>query len=155
MNSGFRLWVPILLVSAVFALGLAPSANADAIYTLSNSVAGFSWSFEVPAIITTDTTITSFLSTNIDPNGFFGSHGCTAINSVQIFAPSSLGDVRTDLSPSCTDDSVFGPITSFGAFGIGDFALLTISPSGVPEPSSLLLLAGGLTGLLGLRQKRT
>jgi len=33
MNSASKLWVPILLVSSVLALGLAPSAKSDTVYT--------------------------------------------------------------------------------------------------------------------------
>lgn len=155
MNSGFKLWVLILLASSVLALGSAPSAKADAIYTLSTNLGGFVWSFEVPAIITTDTTITSFMSTNIDPSGFYGINGCTTIDSTTLLNPQTINAFfLTHLSPcGGTDVSGFGvPLTSFGTFTLGP-AHLTISPS-VPEPSSLLLVAGGLTGLLAWRRKR-
>jgi PEP-CTERM motif len=156
MNSGFKLWVPVLLVASELALGLAPSAKADAIYTLTTNLGGFVWSFEVPAIITTDTTITSFLSTNIDPSGFYGVNGCTTIDSTTLLNPqTSNAFFLTHLSPcGGTDVSGFGvPLIGFGSFTLGP-AHLTISPSGVPEPSSLLLLAGGLTFLSGLRRRK-
>jgi hypothetical protein len=76
-------------------------------------------SFEVPAIITTDTTITSFLSTNIDPSGFYGVNGCTTIDSTTLLNPQTINAFfETHLSPcGGTDISGFGvPLTSFGTF---------------------------------------
>jgi hypothetical protein len=153
-----RLLVPILLVSALIAFAVVPSAKADAIYSYNDTLFGASWSFEVPTVITTTTTITSFLNTNIVAGGVMAGAGCTAIDSAQIVNPSSsLANVITHCTPV---DSQFtagfsGPITSFNTFtDTFDLITLTItpSPSGVPEPSSLLLLAGGLT-VLGVRRK--
>src|SRR5262249_39066104 len=166
MNSGLRLWVPILLVSAVLALGLGPSAKADAIYsyTLPGEV---SWSFEVPAIITTNfTSISSFLSFNVvsgghlDKTGIFGELSCGSLPTFATLIPQQQGflippQIHTGVGICLIADGAFPTFTSFGTFTDG-FGTLTISESqsAVPEPSSLLLLAGGLTGLLGLRRKR-
>ena len=60
MLSVVRAWVPILLVSSALALVPAAPAQADGVkYTLDPSSVG---SFEVPSIITTDATVTNFLS---------------------------------------------------------------------------------------------
>src|SRR5262249_52539012 len=143
MNSGLRLWLPILLVSSVLALGLAPSAKADAIYSLDFANLGFSWSFEVPAIITTPgATITSFQTVNIVPGGFVDTQGCTTIDSVVIEDPTNGGRV-TSVCNGIGSFDTFPALDHFGTFTGPAGATLTISPSGVPEPSSLLLLAGG------------
>src|SRR5262244_2938262 len=83
MNSGLRLWLPILLVSSVLALGLAPSAKADAIYSYTDP-GNVSWSFEVPAILTTNTTISSFLSFTIVPGSFLSQNPCGTGDSVSL-----------------------------------------------------------------------
>lgn len=150
MNSRVSLWAPMLFVSWVLAFGL--SAKADAIYTMNDRSLDFSWSFVVPAIITTNASITSFLSTNVDPNSAFALSGCSTISSVDVVNPqSSLPNVTTHFAPDCAAITYFNsPIVSFGSFG----RTLTISPSGVPEPSNLLLLAAGLASLIGMGRKR-
>ena len=158
MNSGLRLWAPILAVSFVLA-ALAPSAKADVIYTYNEPTGGFSWSFEVSAILTTNQTINSFLSTTIVAGGFVANQGCASINSASAdFQFSNVLVFTTGFNNGCALTFLVafsGPPDQFGTFGDTkeSGATLTISPSGVPEPSSLLLLAGGLAALLGLRRK--
>jgi PEP-CTERM motif len=153
------LLVPILLVSALIAFAVVPSARADVIYSYNDTFFGASWSFEVPTVITTTTTITSFLKTNIVAGGIIAGSGCTAIDSAQIANPSSsLAGLATTCSPgpNTFPASFSGPITSFSTFTdavTGATLTISSSPSGVPEPSSLLLLAGG-GAVLGLRRKR-
>lgn len=156
MNLHTRLWSTTLFVAALLVLGLAPSAKADAIYTFNNTTFdGFSWSFEVPSILTTTTTITSFLSTNVDPAGKLAFEGCTNIDSVTITDPQSTGLITTHFSGSgsCSNSIDLGDITTFGTFGT-ETIFLTIAPTSAPEPSSLLLLAGGLISFVGLRRKK-
>src|SRR5262245_40766964 len=94
------LLVRISLVFALIAVAIVPSAKADAIYSYTDTFFGGSWSFEVPAVLTTTSTITSFLSTNIVAGGFMATVGCTAIDSVQIVDPSSsAAGVVTHCSP--------------------------------------------------------
>ena len=154
MNFHGRLWAIAVLIAAAFVLSLAPSAKADAIYTLTDTSNGFSWSFEVPAILTSTTTITSFLNTSIDPTKKLFFEGCTSIDSVLIEDPQSTGAVTTSFAGgTCFSTRDFGTITTVGTFVSGTTPL-TITSSGVPEPSSMLLLAGGLISFLTLRRKR-
>ena len=152
MNSRLELRVSILFFSSVLLFGLAPSAKADAVYTMINPSLGFSWSFSVPALITTDTNITTFVSTNVDPSSVFALSGCSAIGSVDVVNPqSNLPNVTTNFAEGCAAIIYFNsPIDRFGSFG----RTLVISPSGAPEPPSLLLLAGGWASLMGLRRKK-
>jgi hypothetical protein len=151
-----RLLLPILLVSSVLALVLAPSARADVIYTF-DSTSFLNWSFEVPTIITTDTIITNFLSFNIVPGSIIDTPVCLAGGGPYVELLNPYPGFVSTFTPNCTVNvNYFTPITQPGSYEVVDntgSTILTISQTGVPEPSSLLLLAGGLTSLLGLRRK--
>jgi hypothetical protein len=154
MKSALRLLLPVLLVMAVLALGITPSAKADEIYSFSDQEA--SWSFQVPSLITTNTLITNFLSFTVVPGSFFSTGGCAGTGSADLELVGGNFRIVTSKGFCEQIDTGFGGFPGEGTIGIGEEGSLTISPasSGVPEPSSLLLLAGGLASLVGLRRKR-
>ena len=158
MNPQTRLWVGVLAISAVFLLGVAPSAKADVIYTINNP-GNFSLSFEVPAIITQDATITQFLNVNIVPGGNFASFPCAGTISTVFIQNAQSSSPFVDVAgPPCQVPVTFTePINSFGTYNFSGFGFqetLTISPSGVAEPSGLLLLSAGLASVVAMRRKR-
>ena len=157
MNSFLRLCFSVFLVSSVLALCVAPSAKADVIYTF-DATTYVNWSFEVPTIITTDTIITDFLTFNIVPGSVLDTPICLAGGAPFVELLNPQPSFVITFSPSCSlTANFFTPITQPGDYDfLGEFGpvTLTISQTGVPEPSSLLLLVGSLISLLGLLRKR-
>jgi hypothetical protein len=122
------------------------------------------WQFEVPSLLTTTTTITSFISASLG-SGF---SGCGGVSDVQLPLPGGhpgfSGQLITDFVSSCGPGNQFDgaganflePITSLGVFEVVSthngavLGNLTISAiSAVPEPSVIFLLGTGLLALLG------
>lgn len=126
------------------------------------------WQFEVPSILTTPTTITSFLNASVGPGPAF--KGCS-ISSVQIPLSSPFpgfpSDVITNFASPCGPGDLYigaagffiGSITSNGVFSvyahnsgtaIGGPVIGTLTISAVPEPPALSLLGTGFLALAGL-----
>ena len=181
MNSGTKVWVPILLVSAVLALGLAPSAKADTFSIV--FIAGGNGQYDYEITIGANTNVTFLLNEAITFTGLSGVTGASLSGdlgtfgffTVQSFTSSSVTFVQSGFNPLLTFvnagnnfpttagtfviDST-APVGTVDWSGTASGALNTgtvagpFSPVTTPEPSSLLLLAGGLTASLGLRRKR-
>jgi len=162
------------LVSAVLALGLAPSAKADSfsISLISSGSGLYDYGITVPGLSSAG----FFKNETITFTGLSGVTGASTTLSgftVQSFSFSSVTFVQSLVNQSVFDNILNVPF-SFGDFIIDSTAPLgTVDWSGIangqlnsgtvagpvssvttPEPSSLLLLAGGLAGLFGLRRKR-
>ena len=162
----------VLLIA--FCLSLSVLARADSVlYTFSADYSGaascagpgctINWQFEVPSLLTTPTTITSFISTALGPGLI--SEGCTSIANVQLPLPGAFpgfsGQLFTNFSSACGPGNLFTgaganfiePITSFGVFDVvshqDGHILGTLSISAVPEPSAKFLLGTELLALFG------
>jgi hypothetical protein len=146
----------VLLVLAVLAVPQAASASA-VLYTFTTTevlrsglTLTSSFSFEVPAIITASTSITSLLSAS--NTGSFWT-GCGPISSVDFSSPASGSPFVQEEAGSCAIAFGFpAPIDTFGTFAASvNQGTLTISQT--PEPATGLLFGGGLL-LFGIIARR-
>ncbi len=159
----------VVLVLGLYLL-LPNLGRADELYTLSVDYSGvgvngpgstLQWQFEVESILTTPTTITSFLSASLGP----GFSGCGSISDVQIPLASPFSGysslVTTDFTGACGPNEVTGAgtlfvqsLTSEGVYDAyahnGNVLIGTLTISAVPEPSAIFLLGTGLLVLVGL-----
>jgi hypothetical protein len=164
-----RLRFVVLIVG--LCLFLPNLVRADELYTLSVDYSGIGvngpgstlrWQFEVASILTTPTTITSFLSASLGS----GLSGCS-ISDVQIPLASPFSGYSsfalTDFASPCGQGNAFvgagtlfvQSISSEGLYDAfahnGNVLIGTLTVSAVPEPSAMFLLGSGLLALVGLR----
>jgi hypothetical protein len=152
-----RVFAGLLLFFAAFA-----PAKADTFdYTLNNPALGFTWSFEVPQILTNpDTIITNLSTAFIDPDGFLFIRGITTICFAEVIDPTGSPELFTRFTPtaSCTFgggaiNNASTPINSLGVFILTGGEDITLTISSVPEPSGSLLLVASVAALLGLTRR--
>jgi hypothetical protein len=159
------------LLALTFLL-LPTAGRADAIlYTLTSDYSGINgfgpgsiidWQLEVPTVLTTETDVTSLLSTTVG-GGF---SGCT-ISSVEIpYEPPTTGFTSTAVALfSTTCAGVDGAsanfaeaITSLGTYTVlakeMDAAIGTLTIADVPEPGVFALFGGGLLVISMLKRAR-
>jgi hypothetical protein len=145
-------------------LFLPIATRADGVeYTLNNPVTGFTWSFDVPQILTNpDTAITDFSVALVDPGGFLAVRTITTVCSAEIINPTGspellMGspELLTVFSTSSVCPGGIGvinnaltPINSLGTFILTGSEDVTLTISVVPEPSALLLLTMSVVATL-------
>jgi hypothetical protein len=145
--------ISLMALIVVCYLASPALAKADAVYTFTD-VNEYSWSFQVPGLITTIITITTFLSTNVVPGSIEegGGIGSAVIDSVTItpqgFSPHVFTVFLVGIGGTGSANAEFFPLTAFGTFSavdpFGNPITLTISPSlSTPEPASLYCLSPG------------
>lgn len=134
-------------------------ARADAVYAF-DSNRGLTWTFDVPSILTSETTIPSSLLSTQTVGGIFAIDGCSITDIVvQPFAePVSplegpFGFLLTGLN--CSGEPGLGGFDALSETPFLDFGTYPLTSNGTleivstPESGSLILLALGLALLVG------
>jgi|HubBroStandDraft_6_1064221.scaffolds.fasta_scaffold45015_4 hypothetical protein len=155
--------INFLLSLVAVCLFLPTVAKADGVeYTLTDTLLGFTWAFEVPQILTSpDTVITNLSIAVVHPAGILLEKGITTVCSAEVIDPTDSPELFTVFSttPVCpgTISSINSsptPIDSLGTFIFPGEEDVTLTISAVPEPSGLLLLGTSVVAVFAVGRRR-